>query len=180
MKAYVVLRDPKGATPEDGRSAAGLREGRDRPYKYPRAVEFVEQLPRTETGKLQRFGSDGLQGDPAMTPILPAGLAAAEGLQQRRRRGGPAIFVAGMVGWNPESCQFETDDFAGQFRQTLENVVAVLRAAGRGAASTWRARPGTSPTRPPIWPRSLRVGARLARDRGAALSGHGGGRGEGR
>ena len=25
------------------------------PYKYPRAVEFREALPRTETGKLQRF-----------------------------------------------------------------------------------------------------------------------------
>jgi 2-aminobenzoate-CoA ligase len=25
------------------------------PYKYPRAIEFVESLPRTETGKLQRF-----------------------------------------------------------------------------------------------------------------------------
>jgi 2-aminobenzoate-CoA ligase len=25
------------------------------PYKYPRAVEFVDALPRTETGKLQRF-----------------------------------------------------------------------------------------------------------------------------
>jgi 2-aminobenzoate-CoA ligase len=25
------------------------------PYKYPRAVEFVGSLPRTETGKLQRF-----------------------------------------------------------------------------------------------------------------------------
>ena len=25
------------------------------PYKYPRAVEFVAALPRTETGKLQRF-----------------------------------------------------------------------------------------------------------------------------
>ena len=25
------------------------------PYKYPRAVEFVEQLPKTETGKLRRF-----------------------------------------------------------------------------------------------------------------------------
>ena len=24
-------------------------------YKYPRAVEYVESLPRTETGKLQRF-----------------------------------------------------------------------------------------------------------------------------
>ena len=25
------------------------------PYKYPRAVQFVDQLPRTATGKLQRF-----------------------------------------------------------------------------------------------------------------------------
>ncbi len=25
------------------------------PYKYPRAIEFVGALPRTETGKLQRF-----------------------------------------------------------------------------------------------------------------------------
>ena len=25
------------------------------PYKYPRAIEFCASLPRTETGKLQRF-----------------------------------------------------------------------------------------------------------------------------
>ena len=25
------------------------------PYKYPRVVEFVDELPRTATGKLQRF-----------------------------------------------------------------------------------------------------------------------------
>ena len=25
------------------------------PYKYPRAVEFIDALPRTETGKLQRY-----------------------------------------------------------------------------------------------------------------------------
>jgi len=25
------------------------------PYKYPRAMDFVAQLPRTATGKLQRF-----------------------------------------------------------------------------------------------------------------------------
>ena len=25
------------------------------PYKYPRVIEFVAALPRTETGKLQRF-----------------------------------------------------------------------------------------------------------------------------
>lgn len=25
------------------------------PYKYPRAIEFVDALPKTETGKIQRF-----------------------------------------------------------------------------------------------------------------------------
>ena len=25
------------------------------PYKYPRAIQFMESLPRTNTGKLQRF-----------------------------------------------------------------------------------------------------------------------------
>jgi enamine deaminase RidA (YjgF/YER057c/UK114 family) len=37
--------------------------------------------------------------------------------------------VGGQVGWNAE-CRFETDDFVGQVRQTLENVVAVLEAGG--------------------------------------------------
>jgi 2-aminobenzoate-CoA ligase len=30
-------------------------KGEIAPYKYPRAVEFVDALPRTETGKVQRF-----------------------------------------------------------------------------------------------------------------------------
>ena len=25
------------------------------PYKYPRAIEFVDELPKTATGKIQRF-----------------------------------------------------------------------------------------------------------------------------
>ncbi|MEE8258158.1 MAG: hypothetical protein V3R20_00555 [Sphingomonadales bacterium] len=25
------------------------------PYKYPRAIEFLKELPKTETGKIQRF-----------------------------------------------------------------------------------------------------------------------------
>jgi 2-aminobenzoate-CoA ligase len=38
--------------------AAALQEHVKRniaPYKYPRAIEFADSLPRTETGKLQRF-----------------------------------------------------------------------------------------------------------------------------
>jgi enamine deaminase RidA (YjgF/YER057c/UK114 family) len=42
---------------------------------------------------------------------------------------GRTIFVGGQIGWNGQ-CRFETDDFVGQVRQTLENVVAVLKAGG--------------------------------------------------
>jgi 2-aminobenzoate-CoA ligase len=38
------------------------------PYKYPRAIEFVAQLPKTETGKLQRF---------ALRQMARAGAASA-------------------------------------------------------------------------------------------------------
>jgi enamine deaminase RidA (YjgF/YER057c/UK114 family) len=44
-------------------------------------------------------------------------------------RGGRLIFVAGQIGWLPEG-RFETDDFVGQVRQALANIVAVLAAAG--------------------------------------------------
>ena len=41
------------------------------------------------------------------------------------------IFVGGQIGWNGQQ-QFETDDFVGQARQALANVVAVLREGGAG------------------------------------------------
>lgn len=42
---------------------------------------------------------------------------------------GRIVFVAGQVGWNA-SGEFETDDFVGQARQALANIVAVLAEAG--------------------------------------------------
>jgi 2-aminobenzoate-CoA ligase len=55
VKAYVVLRP--GVTVEDAtaRELQDLVKERIAPYKYPRAIEFVATLPRTSTGKLQRF-----------------------------------------------------------------------------------------------------------------------------
>ncbi|WP_017597813.1 AMP-binding protein [Nocardiopsis lucentensis] len=55
VRAYVVLRD--GLTPDEDR-AERLREyvrSRISPYKTPRSIEFRPVLPRTATGKLQRF-----------------------------------------------------------------------------------------------------------------------------
>jgi 2-aminobenzoate-CoA ligase len=54
VKAYVVLREGTG----DDALVAELQDfvkARIAPYKYPRAIEFVAELPRTQTGKLQRF-----------------------------------------------------------------------------------------------------------------------------
>ena len=42
---------------------------------------------------------------------------------------GRLVFVGGQVGWTGQS-KFETDDLAGQVRQTLQNVVAILAEAG--------------------------------------------------
>jgi 2-aminobenzoate-CoA ligase len=55
VKAYVVLRE---GVPRDADMVRTLQDFTKQviaPYKYPRAVEFVDQLPRTATGKLQRF-----------------------------------------------------------------------------------------------------------------------------
>src|SRR5215469_15494093 len=55
VKAYIVLRD--GAEGGDSKAVElqDLVKRRIAPYKYPRAIEFVDVLPRTNTGKLQRF-----------------------------------------------------------------------------------------------------------------------------
>ena len=59
VKAFVVPR--AGEIAKAGGEAALARALQDwvknvlAPYKYPRAVEFRDSLPRTETGKLQRF-----------------------------------------------------------------------------------------------------------------------------
>jgi 2-aminobenzoate-CoA ligase len=55
VKAFVVLAP--GRTPS-AELVDELQEHAKRelaPYKYPRAIEFVDKLPRTETGKIQRY-----------------------------------------------------------------------------------------------------------------------------
>ncbi len=62
VKAFVVLRDRSGTASPQLEPDAGLVDELQHfvkqtiaPYKYPRAISFVSALPRTETGKLQRF-----------------------------------------------------------------------------------------------------------------------------
>src|SRR5207244_6976969 len=55
VKAYVVLRPGQSADAATTRLLQDHVKSTIAPYKYPRAIEFVQKLPRTETGKLQRF-----------------------------------------------------------------------------------------------------------------------------
>jgi len=55
VKAFVVLRDEAEPGGEMVKALQDFVKEQIAPYKYPRAIEFVDELPRTETGKLQRF-----------------------------------------------------------------------------------------------------------------------------
>jgi 2-aminobenzoate-CoA ligase len=55
VKAYVVARKGRAADAALARELQDFVKQRIAPYKYPRAIEFASSLPRTETGKLQRY-----------------------------------------------------------------------------------------------------------------------------
>ncbi len=55
VKAFVVLRDGAAANEAMASALQNFVKAEIAPYKYPRAIEFVTELPKTETGKLQRF-----------------------------------------------------------------------------------------------------------------------------
>ena len=55
VKAFVVLKPENKPDDEMKRNLQEHVKKNIAPYKYPREIEFVAILPRTETGKLQRF-----------------------------------------------------------------------------------------------------------------------------
>ncbi|MHC4251730.1 MAG: benzoate-CoA ligase family protein [Planctomycetota bacterium] len=54
-KAFVVLKDGNDPTPELAKELQDFVKTKTAPYKYPRWIEFVEELPKTATGKIRRF-----------------------------------------------------------------------------------------------------------------------------
>ena len=54
VKAYVVLKDVAAASDATRVALQDFVKANLAPFKYPRQIEFVTSLPRTETGKLQR------------------------------------------------------------------------------------------------------------------------------
>jgi 2-aminobenzoate-CoA ligase len=55
VKAFVVLKQGHEAGQQTAKDLQEFVKQTIAPYKYPRAIEFRDTLPRTETGKLQRF-----------------------------------------------------------------------------------------------------------------------------
>ncbi len=55
VKAFVVLKPGFAGDAAMAKKLQEFVKASIAPYKYPRAIEFVQSLPRTETGKLQRF-----------------------------------------------------------------------------------------------------------------------------
>ncbi len=64
-----------------------------------------------------------------MKKLQPPDWAEPKGYANGVMARGALIFVGGQIGWNAAQ-QFESDDFIEQTRQTLQNIVAVLKAAG--------------------------------------------------
>jgi len=62
------------------------------------------------------------------TILQPEGWAKPIGYANGMAASGRLVFIGGQVGWTGE-CKFETDDFVGQVRQTLQNIVAILAEA---------------------------------------------------
>jgi 2-aminobenzoate-CoA ligase len=69
VTAYVVLREGVVGDDVKAKELQDHAKATIAPYKYPRRIEFVTELPRTNTGKLQRFrlrsGTAGTPGEKA-------------------------------------------------------------------------------------------------------------------
>jgi 2-aminobenzoate-CoA ligase len=65
ITAYVVLRPGTAADAATTKLLQDFVKATIAPYKYPRAIEFVSELPKTQTGKLQRFELRRIANDKA-------------------------------------------------------------------------------------------------------------------
>jgi enamine deaminase RidA (YjgF/YER057c/UK114 family) len=138
VKAFVV--PAAGVTPSETlvKTLQDYVKSQIAPYKYPRAIEFVTTLPRTLTGKVQRFklrqnvGETPAPtvGSPRAAVHEPEGWARPVGYADAISAVGRMVFVSGQIGWDPVSGTFPSAGFVDQVGQALKNVVAALAAAG--------------------------------------------------
>jgi len=72
-----------------------------------------------------------------LVPVNPSSLVAPRGYNHGMKGTGELLFVAGQVGWDREG-RMVPGDFVAQFAQALENVLAVVAAAGGTPSSVAR------------------------------------------
>ncbi len=70
VQAYVVLREGAAAGQDKAAELQDFAKRSIAPYKYPRVVEFVAELPKTISGKTQRYRLRQLAG--VQAPVLAA------------------------------------------------------------------------------------------------------------
>ena len=63
VQAYVVLREGAAADPAKAAELQDFTKASIAPYKYPRVIEFVSELPKTISGKTQRYRLRQMAGD---------------------------------------------------------------------------------------------------------------------
>jgi enamine deaminase RidA (YjgF/YER057c/UK114 family) len=63
-----------------------------------------------------------------MKILQPPGWARAKGFSNGIACSGNLVFIAGQIGWTGQG-KWEAKDFAGQFRQALQNIIDVLKEA---------------------------------------------------
>jgi enamine deaminase RidA (YjgF/YER057c/UK114 family) len=63
-----------------------------------------------------------------MQILQPPAWARAKGFSNGIAASGRLVFIAGQIGWTGQG-KWEARDFAGQFRQALDNIISVLREA---------------------------------------------------
>ena len=66
-----------------------------------------------------------------MTILQPPGWARAKGFSNGIAAKGTLVFIAGQIGWTGQG-EWQERSFAGQFRQALANILAVLKEANGG------------------------------------------------
>ena len=67
-----------------------------------------------------------------MKDLCPPGWPRPKGYSNAMAARGRIVFTAGVVGWNAQQ-QFEERTLAGQFAQTLRNILAILECDGASA-----------------------------------------------
>jgi 2-aminobenzoate-CoA ligase len=143
VKAFVVLQPGHAPDAEMTRTLQDYVKAEIAPYKYPRAIAYLLALPRTQTGKLQRFALRDIEAESAKPAKQ---MSEAGGLHRRLQpphwkqpRGyangiaarGTVCVTGGVIGWDEQE-QFPEGGFLPQVRQTLRNIVAILAEAGAG------------------------------------------------